>query len=89
MLSRPLHPYTQGLLAAIPRLRGGGANQLSGIPGSIPNLLQPPAGCRFYDRCPLRMDICRKEKPPLVDAGGGQRVACHLYPGPRQEAHYG
>jgi hypothetical protein len=35
------------------------------------------------------MEICRKEKPPLVDAGGGQRVACHLYPGPRREAHYG
>ena len=88
LLDRPLHPYTQGLLAAIPKLRGDN-QQLSGIPGSIPNLLQPPDGCRFYDRCPLRMDVCRTTKPPLVDAGGGQRVACHLYPGPRQEARYG
>ena len=87
LLAHPLHPYTQGLLAAIPKLHGDN-QQLSGIPGSIPNLLQPPPGCRFYDRCPLRMDICRRQKPPLVDAGGGQRVACHHYPGPRQEAHY-
>jgi oligopeptide/dipeptide ABC transporter ATP-binding protein len=88
LLAHPLHPYTQGLLAAIPKLHGDN-QQLSGIPGSIPNLLAPPPGCRFYDRCPLRMDICRTHKPPLVDAGGGQRVACHHYPGPRQEAHYG
>ena len=89
LLDHPLHPYTQGLLAAIPRLRAGGRCHLSGIPGNIPNLLAPPAGCRFYDRCPLRMDICLTQKPPLVDAGGGQRVACHRYPGPRQEARYG
>jgi oligopeptide/dipeptide ABC transporter ATP-binding protein len=88
LLARPLHPYTQGLLAAIPRLRGGSARHLSGIPGSIPNLLRPPAGCRFHDRCPLSMDICHTQKPPLIDAGGGQRVACHLYPGPRREARY-
>jgi oligopeptide/dipeptide ABC transporter ATP-binding protein len=87
LLAHPLHPYTQGLLAAIPKLHGDN-QQLSGIPGSIPNLLQPPPGCRFYERCPLRMDICCTQKPPLVDAGA-HRVACHHYPGPRQEAHYG
>ena len=76
IFERPLHPYTKGLLAAIPTLDGAD-RALAGIPGSIPNLIEPPAGCRFHPRCPHAIDRCRGEKPVLRDFGGGQRVACH------------
>ncbi|MGD1877064.1 MAG: ABC transporter ATP-binding protein [Kiloniellaceae bacterium] len=87
LLESPLHPYTQGLLKAIPKLHGD-SGKLQGIPGSIPNLLDPPRGCRFYPRCPLAMDVCAREKPPAVEAAPGHRVACHHYPGPPVEAVY-
>jgi oligopeptide/dipeptide ABC transporter ATP-binding protein len=75
IFTRPLHPYTRGLLAAIPSIDGG-ARKLQGIAGGIPNLLDPPAGCRFHPRCPMAIDRCRAEKPLLRDFAG-QRVACH------------
>lgn len=78
----PKHPYTQGLLSAIPRMpeNGSGFKKLSSIPGSVPNLIKPPTGCRFHPRCPYKMDVCVKEKPRLVDIGGGHKVACFLFP---------
>jgi len=75
ILNRAQHPYTRGLLQAIPRLHGGQAH-LSSIPGGIPDLLAPPTGCRFYDRCPIRVDRCRAGPPPLVAVGPAHRVAC-------------
>jgi len=73
----PLHPYTQGLLKAIPRLRGHvGAKSIQGNP---PDLVNPPPGCRFHPRCPFAMDICRKEEPPMIDAGNGRYASCWLY----------
>lgn len=87
LLENPLHPYTQGLLKAIPKLHGD-SGRLQGIPGAIPNLLDPPSGCRFRPRCPLAMDICARQKPPAVEAAPGHRVACHHYPGPPVEATY-
>jgi oligopeptide/dipeptide ABC transporter ATP-binding protein len=81
IFTRALHPYTQGLLKAIPQLHGV-QGPLEGIPGSIPNLLRPPAGCRFFDRCPVRLERCREEKPPRVEAEPEHRVACHLHPAP-------
>ena len=87
LLANPLHPYTQGLLKAIPKLHGN-SGRLQGIPGSIPNLLDPPAGCRFQPRCPLAKEICARQKPPTVEAAPGHRVACHHYPGPPVEARY-
>lgn len=73
----PLHPYTRGLLAAIPDLNRPDHMPAS-IPGSIPNLRQPPAGCRFHPRCPLAMPICAQVKPELMPAGEAtHRVACH------------
>jgi peptide/nickel transport system ATP-binding protein len=76
----PLHPYTRGLLAAVPGV--GGRQELATIPGAVPNLIRPPAGCRFHPRCASAMDICRREKPPLVERGPDHHVACHLYDGP-------
>lgn len=77
LFSNPLHPYTQGLLSTVPRLTGGGI--ASGIPGRIPDYLNPPPGCRFHPRCPHVMDICRTEKPPAYRVGDEHEVACFLY----------
>ncbi len=75
----PLHPYTQGLLGAFPRIQGARQKLLS-VPGSPPDLLNPPTGCRFHPRCPYAMDICRQEEPLLKKAGSGEHdVACWLY----------
>ncbi len=71
------HPYTKALMACIPKLSGGGVAE--GIPGRIPNYLDPPAGCRFAPRCPHAMDICRKQQPNYVGVGSSHEVACFLY----------
>jgi len=77
----PAHPYTVGLLRAVPTMetrRGA----LEEIPGTIPNLLSPPPGCRFHLRCPHAMDVCGVEPPPpMRPIGDGTTVACHLYDG--------
>jgi len=79
VFGRPLHPYTQGLLASLPKLTGGGVS--SGIPGNIPNYLEPPSGCRFQPRCESAMPICEVEAPPLFNMADGREVACFLYQG--------
>ena len=76
--NNPQHPYTQGLLRSIPRLRKK-IEKLEWIPGIPPDLRTPPPGCRFYPRCPYVMDICKKEEPPMVKIEPGHYVACHLY----------
>ncbi len=73
----PLHPYTQGLLASIPRLRK--REEIRWIPGVPPDLSRPPPGCRFFPRCQYVMDVCRKEEPVLKEVEPGHYVACHLY----------
>jgi peptide/nickel transport system ATP-binding protein len=70
---------------AVPRLTGGGVSD--GIPGRIPDYLNPPPGCRFHPRCPHAMDICRQEKPPFYKPvlshveglSDNHEVACFLY----------
>ena len=75
----PLHPYTQGLLRSIPRnVRRQEA--LQGIPGSIPNLVSPPAGCRFHPRCPRATEVCRRIAPAPTPYEPGHTVSCHLFP---------
>jgi peptide/nickel transport system ATP-binding protein len=78
---RPLHPYAQGLLASIPRLDQPDKD-LASIPGSVPNLLKPPPGCRFHPRCPYAMPVCKTEPPPMTIEGTDHTVACYLYQGP-------
>ncbi len=73
----PAHPYTQGLLDAIPRLSGG-RQRLTDIPGQVPSPFAYPRGCRFQERCRFARDRCRREDPPLFDCGGGQQAACFL-----------
>jgi peptide/nickel transport system ATP-binding protein len=71
----PLHPYSQMLMASVPRLRGDKDPEF--IVGQPPSLLDPPTGCRFADRCPSRFDRC-DEDPPTIDKNGRQ-VKCWLY----------
>lgn len=73
----PQHPYTQLLIASIPKL--GSSTQFSGIAGSPPNLITPPSGCRFHPRCPYVMDVCNRLEPPLEPTEVAHNVACHLY----------
>jgi oligopeptide/dipeptide ABC transporter ATP-binding protein len=74
----PQHPYTQGLLAAIPRVDER-RDRLQAIEGTVPNLLSPPPGCRFHPRCPHAREVCRQERPPVVATAAHHRVACVLY----------
>jgi len=73
----PLHPYTQGLLAAFPSIKAPRTRMIS-IPGFPPDLINPPTGCRFHPRCKYMMNICKKKEPVLTDAGSNHMVACHL-----------
>jgi len=77
LFKNPLHPYTQGLLRSVPKAEQSG--ELATIPGSVPNLISPPSGCRFHPRCPKAMDICSREKPETIEHSSGHWVACHLY----------
>jgi len=73
----PKHPYTAGLVASIPKLRGD--KSLYWIPGQPPDLINPPPGCRFYPRCAKRMEICKTEEPPMTEVESDHYVACWLY----------
>ncbi len=78
VLERPLHPYTMGLQNAFPRLpvKGKPRQPLISIPGVVPNLLRPPAGCRFAGRCPFASERCHIEVPSVTRVGA-QSAACH------------
>ncbi len=76
LFSRPRHPYTEGLLAAIPRIREEKLPELPTIPGSVPDLRHLPPGCRFADRCPRADARCREQEPEL-ELRGDIAVACH------------
>ncbi len=72
----PLHPYTAGLLRSVPRLDRPRGEKLETIEGAPPNLLDPPPGCRFAPRCPLRVEACVQALPPLLDIEPGHSSAC-------------
>lgn len=75
VLGRPAHPYTQGLLAAVPRLAGA-AERMTGIPGGVPHPARLPEGCKFAPRCPRAQDRCRAVEPELAEAGRGRMARC-------------
>jgi peptide/nickel transport system ATP-binding protein len=78
LFENPLHPYTRALLKAVPNPLAR-VERLEAIPGSVPDLTKPPSGCRFHPRCPLKMEVCERERPPDFRAGRLHRVACWLY----------
>jgi len=78
LFANPLHPYTQGLMRAIPMINRP-MERLETIPGSVPDLIYPPSGCRFHPRCPFAFEKCKLEKPELIHTGKTHTVACHLY----------
>ncbi|MHB8567796.1 MAG: ABC transporter ATP-binding protein [Nitrososphaerales archaeon] len=80
MFQNPLHPYTKGLFAAVPK-PDVSTNELESIKGSVPNLIYPPTGCRFHPRCPMAFERCPVVKPPLIEVTPGHKVACLLYGG--------
>ncbi len=77
VFGNPRHPYTQGLLRSIPRIRS--KEKITWIPGVPPDLVRPPPGCRFFPRCKYVKEQCRKEEPKLKEVEPGHFVACHLY----------
>jgi len=78
IFKNPKHPYTMGLLRAVPNPQAD-IEKLEPIPGTIPNLIFPPPGCRFHPRCPFARDVCKREKPPLVEVSPGHYVRCWLH----------
>lgn len=77
LFENPLHPYARGLLKAVVKI--GRTQELASIPGIVPDLVDPPSGCRFHPRCPHRMEICDKRFPPMVQMEPDHHVACYLY----------
>ncbi|MCD6370635.1 MAG: ABC transporter ATP-binding protein [Thermoplasmata archaeon] len=84
IFKNPKHPYTVGLMEAIPKITEK-KEELKQIRGSVPNLIYPPSGCRFHPRCDYIKPICQKKKPKLVEIEPGHFVACHLYGGEKNE----
>ncbi|HEX5563957.1 MAG TPA: oligopeptide/dipeptide ABC transporter ATP-binding protein, partial [Sporosarcina sp.] len=79
LYEKPLHPYTQALLSAVPVPDPDFQKEQIIIEGDIPNPADPPTGCTFHTRCPFKMDICTKVAPHLSEQTTGHSVACHLY----------
>ena len=77
LFASPTHPYTQGLIASVPKL-GAGVKVLPSIPGSVPDLASMPTGCRFAPRCKYATDKCRAQEPELKTVGEDQRCRCWL-----------
>ncbi len=82
LYARPVHPYTEALLSAIPVLDTGDGEPAPRrerivLEGEVPSSIDPPTGCRFHPRCRYATEICRVERPQLEDFGGGRYAACH------------
>jgi len=81
LFERPIHPYTQALLSAIPIPDPAIKREKIILKGDVPSPVNPPSGCRFHTRCPYVMDICKTEEPEFVDWGDKHFAACHLEEG--------
>ena len=74
----PIHPYSEALFSANPTTDPLTKPRRILLEGDVPSPIDPPSGCRFHTRCPLRVDLCRKEEPPLTERPNGSKVACHV-----------
>jgi peptide/nickel transport system ATP-binding protein len=71
-----MHPYTRGLLESVPRAGAGARKRLRAIEGLVPDMRRLPPGCRFADRCPMRIDRCTREEPELASVAAGRESRC-------------
>ena len=78
LFRQPLHPYTQGLLASLPRPDRPRRERLDAIPGSVPSILELPRGCKFVTRCPARVPLCETVDPELLEHEPGRWCRCHV-----------
>ena len=78
LFAAPRHPYTQALLAAVPRPDPGAPRAVAQVRGEVASALSPPLGCRFHPRCPSCMDVCRQRAPEFVAVASDHRASCHL-----------
>ncbi len=85
IFAEPLHPYTQALVRAAPRLTTKRKAVKPALGGELPNAIDRPNGCHFHPRCPMVMPRCRVEEPVLTRLAGGRAVACHLHGPPAGE----
>jgi peptide/nickel transport system ATP-binding protein len=76
LFKNPMHPYTQALMNSFPSIKGP-KKRLIPVPGEPPNLLNPPTGCRFHPRCPIAMDVCKKQVPDFIEFENRHWAACH------------
>ena len=79
LYSNPLHPYTQALFSAIPKISSERIDDKEILGGDVPSPANPPKGCRFVTRCPKAMEICKSVRPELKEVELGHKCACHLY----------
>jgi oligopeptide transport system ATP-binding protein len=79
IFAEPLHPYTQALVKAAPRVTTQRKTIKPALTGDIPNAIERPSGCHFHPRCPFAMPVCSEVEPALITAPGGRSVACHLH----------
>ena len=80
---RPLHPYTQALISAVPVPDPTATSRRVVLQGDLPSPLNPPTGCRFHTRCPYATELCRQSEPQLRRADGTHQMACHYLPDER------
>jgi oligopeptide/dipeptide ABC transporter ATP-binding protein len=74
----PKHPYTQALLSAVPVPDPAARKHRIVLKGDVPTPINPPSGCRFHPRCPIAIERCKTDEPPLRPLEDGRQVACHL-----------
>jgi oligopeptide transport system ATP-binding protein len=74
----PIHPYSEALFSAAPSMDPLNKSKRILLEGDVPSPINPPPGCHFHTRCPLRIDLCREQEPPLTERPNGSRVACHV-----------
>ncbi|CAI8015095.1 Probable peptide ABC transporter ATP-binding protein y4tR [Geodia barretti] len=79
IFNNPSHPYTEALLASVPKMHPDTVQEEMILAGEVPSPLNPPEGCHFHPRCPFVMDRCSLEDPQVKEVSPGHRVACHLF----------